>query len=59
MLQTTKVVTQTQVELPQKPVVRRFDIQVGRCGACGKRVHGRHELQTSDAVGAARAGHPR
>ena len=46
--------TQTQVELPQKPIVRRFDIEVGRCGSCGKRFQGRHELQTSDAVGTAK-----
>jgi hypothetical protein len=32
-------------------VVRRFDIAVGCCGDCGRRVQGRHRLQTSDAVG--------
>lgn len=53
-LKVTKQVTQTQVELPQRPIVRRFDVEVGRCGSCGKRVRGRHELQTSDAVGAAK-----
>jgi len=53
-LKPTKLVTQTQVELPTKPIVRRFDIEVGECNGCGKRVQGRHELQTSDAVGAAK-----
>lgn len=53
-LKATKVVTQTQVELPKKPIVRRFDIEVGECRSCGRRVQGRHELQTSDAVGAAK-----
>ena len=33
--------------------MRRFDVHVGRCRSCGRRVRGRHELQTSDAVGAA------
>jgi len=53
-LKATKTVTQTQVELPTKPIVRRFDIEVGECGGCGKRVQGRHELQTSDSIGAAK-----
>ena len=33
--------------------VRRFDIPICRCTQCGKRVQGRHPLQTSDAIGAA------
>lgn len=53
-LKATQLVTQTQVELPTRPIVRRFDIEVGRCGSCGKRVQGRHELQTSDSLGAAK-----
>jgi len=36
-------------------VVRRFDIHVGRCNRCRRRVQGRHPLQTSDALGAAAA----
>jgi transposase len=44
---------QFQVEIPKKPIHRRFDIEVGYCRYCGKRVQGRHPLQTSDAVGAA------
>ena len=46
---------QFQEEIPKKPILRRFDIAVGRCADCGKRVQGRHPLQTSDAVGAASA----
>ena len=36
-----------------RPLVRRFDIEVGHCSQCGRRVQGRHPLQTSDALGAA------
>ena len=48
----TGVAEQYQAEIPRKPVYRRFDVQVGRCRRCGKRVQGRHPLQTSDALGA-------
>ena len=49
-----RIATQYQEELPvQRPVVRRFDIEVGRCTRCQRRVQGRHPLQTSDALGAA------
>lgn len=44
---------QFQVEIPRKPLVRRFDIHVGRCTACGRGVRPRHPLQTSQASGAA------
>jgi len=44
---------QFQVEIPRKPIRRRFDIEIGTCRSCGRRVQGRHPLQTSDAVGAA------
>jgi len=44
---------QYQEEIPQKPIVRRFDVAVGHCKNCGRRVQGRHPLQTSDALGAA------
>ena len=37
------------------PLVRRFDIEVGHCSQCQRRVQGRHALQTSDALGAAAA----
>lgn len=44
---------QFQTEIPRRPLRRRFDISVGRCRRCGRRVQGRHPLQTSDALGAA------
>src|SRR5215208_425897 len=43
--------TQYQEEIVRRTVVRRFDIPVGRCRQCKRRVQGRHRLQTSDAVG--------
>lgn len=50
----TGVRRQVQEDLPVVvPHVRRFDVQVGRCDQCGRRVQGRHPLQTSDALGAA------
>ena len=44
---------QFQVEIPRQPVGRRFDIHVGRCRRCGRRLQPRHPLQTSNAIGAA------
>ena len=44
---------QFQVEIPRKPLLRRFDIHIGCCRRCGKRIQGRHPLQSSDALGAA------
>ena len=50
----TRVAVQFQEELPVvAPVVRCFDVGIGHCTACGRRVQGRHPLQTSDALGAA------
>jgi transposase len=46
---------QYQVDLPQQPIVRRFDIEIGACADCGGRVQGQHPLQTSQALGAARS----
>ena len=43
--------TQYQEEIVRRTVVRGFDIEVGRCGQCRRRMQGRHRLQTSDAVG--------
>jgi len=43
--------SQYQEEIVRRTVVRRFDIAVGCCRGCGRRVQGRHPLQTSDAVG--------
>jgi transposase len=42
---------QFQEEIVRRTVVRRFDIAVGCCQDCHRRVQGRHPLQTSDAVG--------
>ena len=44
---------QYQTEIPRRPIQRQFNIQVGRCTCCRKRVQGRHPLQTSNALGAA------
>jgi len=50
----TRVATQIQEDLPVvQPHVRRFKVHVGCCCQCGRRVQGRHPLQTSDALGAA------
>jgi transposase len=54
-VEATRTALQYQVELPQKPIYRRFHVQCGRCRDCGKRVQGRHPLQTSNALGAARS----
>jgi transposase len=42
---------QYQEEIVRRTIVRRFDIVVGHCRRCHRRVQGRHPLQTSDAVG--------
>jgi len=50
----THVTAQYQEDLPPvQPLVRRFDVHIGTCRRCGRRVQGRHPLQTSDAIGAA------
>ena len=49
----TGVAPQYQTEVPRKPLVRRFNVHLGRCAGCGRCVQGRHPLQTSDALGAA------
>jgi len=43
--------SQYQEEIVRRTIVRRFDIAVGHCRDCRRRVQGRHRLQTSDAVG--------
>jgi transposase len=48
-----RVVVQYQTEIPRRPIQRKFNIHVARCRGCGGAVQGRHELQTSDATGAA------
>jgi transposase len=49
----TGVELQYQTEIPRRPIYRQFHVHVGHCRQCGKRVQGRHPLQTSDALGAA------
>jgi transposase len=46
---------QYQTEIPVQAIHRRFNLHFGRCTNCGRRVHGRHPLQTSQALGAAAA----
>lgn len=49
-----RVAAQHVEELPlTRPLVTRFEVQVGRCRVCGRRVQPRHPAQTSDALGAA------
>jgi transposase len=52
-LDETHIAQQFQVEIPRKPIHRQFNIRVGQCRQCRRRVQGRHPLQTSDALGAA------
>ncbi|HKB38965.1 MAG TPA: IS66 family transposase [Gemmataceae bacterium] len=54
-LDETHVAQQFQVEIPRKPIHRQFNIHIGECHQCRRRVQGRHPLQTSDALGAAAA----
>src|SRR5262245_9040047 len=54
-LDQTHVAQQFQVEIPRKPIQRQFNIHIGQCRRCRRRVQGRHPLQTSDALGAAAA----
>ena len=44
---------QFQEDIVRLTIVRRFDVAIGHCACCGRRVQGRHPLQTSDALGAA------
>jgi|SRR5262245_3287862 len=48
-----EVDSQYQEDIPVKPRRRLILIHKGTCRACGRRVHGRHPVQTSAAVGAA------
>lgn len=47
----SRVDQQYQVEIPRRPIYRQFNVHIGACTCCGKRVQGRHALQTSDALG--------
>jgi transposase len=46
---------QFQTDIPTEPVRRKFRIHKGCCKTCGRRLRGRHPLQTSDATGAAQS----
>ena len=48
-----RVDQQYQTEIPRHPILRRFDLHIGHCRRCGRRIQPRHPLQTSDALGAA------
>jgi transposase len=49
-----KVEMQYQVDIPPvQPVVTQFNVHVGHCGDCQRRLQGRHPQQTSEALGAA------
>lgn len=51
----TGTAVQYQTEIPRRPIHRKFHVHLGRCKNCDRPVQGRHELQTSDALGAAAA----
>jgi transposase len=57
-LDETHIAQQFQVEIPRQPIHRQFNIHIGRCRQCRRRVQGRHPLQTSDALGAAAGTRP-
>lgn len=43
----------TDIPPPPEPRTTQFNVHVGECDACGRRVQGRHPKQHSDALGAA------
>jgi len=45
---------QFQEEIVRATIIRRFNVEIGHCCRCGRHVQGRHPLQTSDALGAAK-----
>ncbi|MEJ2388902.1 MAG: IS66 family transposase [Chromatiaceae bacterium] len=53
-IEETGVAEQFQTEIPRvKPHVTRFNVHIGSCADCGRRIQGRHPHQTSNALGAA------
>ena len=44
---------QYQTDIVITTITRQFNIESGYCPCCDRRQHARHELQTSDALGAA------
>jgi transposase len=56
-LVTDRVAASFQEDLPLvQPEATRFDLEIGHCADCGRRVQPRHPEQISDALGAAAAG---
>ena len=53
-LQVERIEPQYQQDIVRRTVVRRFQVEVGYCSCCGARAQGRHPLQSSDALGAAK-----
>jgi transposase len=55
-LEPRRVAPQYHTELPPvRPHITRFDVAIGQCRHCHRRVQGRHPRQRSDALGAAAA----
>ncbi|MCC6539629.1 MAG: IS66 family transposase [Bryobacterales bacterium] len=52
-VQLERTEAQYQEDIECRTVRRRFNIAIGRCQRCRKRMQGRHPRQTSDALGAA------
>ena len=54
-LQAEQVLPQYQEDIPRpvKPMVTQFNVHIGHCAQCARRVQGRHAEQTSDALGGA------
>jgi len=53
-LEEGKVQEQFLIDIPPvEPIVTQFNVHIGHCKDCGKRVQGRHHEQISDALGAA------
>ena len=53
-VQVERIEPQYQEDIVRRTVVRCFHVEVGYCPCCGARAQGRHPLQTSDALGAAK-----
>ncbi len=44
---------QEDIPRPVRPLVTQFNVHIGHCEQCARRVQGRHAEQTSDALGSA------
>ena len=59
-VEVTHVASQYQEEIPEvRPVVRRFEVEVGHCSRCQRRVQGRHAADLGCAGRGRRAAGPR